>query len=48
MSNIGAYFQAYKNAKATEFVIKSFREHHPESPITVVSDAGNDFSNICE
>ena len=47
MSNIGAYFQAYKNAKATEFVIKSFREHHPESPITVVSDAGNDFSNIC-
>jgi len=48
MSNIGAYFQAYKNAKATEFVIKNFREHHPESPITVFSDAGDDFSNICE
>tara|TARA_R100000329_G_scaffold67063_1_gene58878 strand:+ start:639 stop:1403 length:765 start_codon:yes stop_codon:yes gene_type:complete len=45
---VGAYFQTYKNLKASEFVIKNFREHHPNAPMTVISDAGSNFSEICK
>ena len=46
MNNIGAFFQTYKNTKATEFVLENFRKHHPNSPITLISDAGNNFTDL--
>ena len=46
-NNIGAFFQTYKNLKATEFVLDEFRKYNPDSPVTVFSDAGNNFSSLC-
>lgn len=48
MSNICAYFQTYKNRKATEFVLENFRKHHPNAPLMMFSDAGSDFSDLAE
>lgn len=44
MKELCVFFQSYKNKEATEFVIKNFRRHHPDSPFTLFSDAGCDFS----
>jgi hypothetical protein len=46
MNNISAFFQTYKNKKATEFVLENFRKFHPDSPITLISDAGSNFTEI--
>jgi len=46
MSNICAYFQTYRNRKATEFVLENFRKHHPDAPLMMFSDAGSDFSDL--
>lgn len=46
MSNICAFFQTYKNRKATEFVLENFRKHHPDAPITLISDAGSNLTDI--
>lgn len=48
MNNLGAFFQTYKNKKAVEFVIENYRKYYPESPITLISDGGSDFSEIAE
>ena len=42
---LAAYHQAYKNKRATEEAIKSFREHN-DGPYFLVSDGGDDFSDI--
>lgn len=46
MKELCVFFQAYKNEKATEFVIKNFRKHHIDSPFTLFSDAGCNFSSL--
>jgi hypothetical protein len=43
---LGAYFQAYKNKRATDFVLTKFRESYPDSPIMLISDGGDDFSDL--
>lgn len=43
---LGAYFQAYKNKKATDFVLSKFRESYPNSPIMLISDGGEDFTDL--
>ena len=44
---LAAYHQAYKNRKATEAAIKSYREHN-DGPYFLVSDGGDDFSDIAK
>lgn len=43
---LGAYHQSYKNKIATEEAIKSFRKYHPTNPYFLVSDGGDDFSDL--
>lgn len=48
MTNLSAFFQSYKNGKATEFVLENFKKHHPNAPITLISDAGSNFTGVSE
>jgi hypothetical protein len=48
MNNLGAFFQTYKNKKATEFVLENYRKHYPDSPVTLISDGGSNFNEISE
>jgi hypothetical protein len=48
MSNFSVYHQCYKNKKATEFAIQQFRLHNPDIPYYLLSDGGEDFSEIAE
>jgi len=43
---LGAYYQCFQNRIATEYVLSNFRNHHPDSPIILVSDGGDDFSDL--
>jgi len=44
---LSAFHSAYKNKKATEEAIKNFRKHN-NGPYFLVSDGGDDFSEIAE
>lgn len=46
MKTLGAYYQAFKNVKATEFVLKNFKIHFPNSPVYLISDGGADLSGL--
>ncbi len=40
--------QVYGNKRAVFEALKSFRLYYPEEPVTVVSDDGEDFGDICK
>lgn len=44
----GCYYAAFKNEKATRFVLENFRKHFPENPILLISDGGDDFSHLAK
>ena len=44
----GAIYQVYKNNKATRFALENFRRCFPHNPIVLISDGGNDFSDIAK
>jgi len=46
MKNIGAYFQCYKNPKATYYCLENFRRHYPDSTIVLVSDNGYNYTEL--
>lgn len=46
MSTLGAFYMAYDNEKATNFVLQNFRKFYPESPVMLISDGGKDFSDL--
>lgn len=48
MKQLCVFFQTYRNRKATEFVIENFRKHHLDSPFTLISDAGCNFSDLAK
>ena len=48
MKQIAAILQCYKNKKATDFVLKNFRLNFKDSPIVLISDGGEDFSDLAE
>lgn len=48
MKTFAAYHQCFKDRKATEFAIQQFREHNPDVPYYLISDAGSDFSDLAE
>jgi len=45
-NNLGAIFTVYKNKKATRFVLENFKKFFPDSPIVLISDGGDDFSDL--
>jgi hypothetical protein len=45
-NKFAVHFQVWKNDEATEFAIKTFREHFPKEPIRLISDNGNDYTNF--
>ena len=47
-NTIGVHFQTYKNRNAVDIAISSFRQHYPDTPFRMVSDAGEDFSDLAE
>ena len=44
----GVYYAVYKNKKATNVVLTNFRKHFPDNPIVLISDGGDDFSDLAE
>ena len=42
----GVFYQVYDNKKAARFVLENFREHFPENPVILISDGGEDFSDV--
>jgi hypothetical protein len=48
MKTFGAYHQCFNNRKATEFAIEQFRKYNPDVPYLLLSDAGDDFSDLAE
>ena len=42
----GVFYQVYDNKKAARFVLENFREHFPENPVVLISDGGEDFSDV--
>jgi len=45
---LGAFYQAFKNPRAVDFVIDNFLKNIPGAPITLISDGGSDFSDIAK
>lgn len=48
MKTFGVYHQCFKNRKATEFAIEEFRKYNPDTPYLLLSDSGDDFSDLAE
>ena len=46
MIEFGVFYQVYKNVKAVRFVLDNFRKNFPDNPIVLISDGGDDFTNI--
>lgn len=44
----GAYLQVFKNDGKADFVLKNFRKHYPDVPVYLVSDKGDNFSDIAD
>lgn len=43
---LGVFHQCFKNLKATEHAISSFRKFHKNNPYVLISDNGDDFSQL--
>lgn len=43
---LGVFYQAYNNRKATDFVLHNFRKHFPDNEVVLISDGGDDFSDL--
>lgn len=48
MKSLSVYHQCYKNKKATEFAVSQFRKYNPDTPYYLISDGGDNFSEIAE
>jgi hypothetical protein len=48
MPKISAYYACYKNKKATEFVLSNFKKFFPDSLVCLISDGGDDFSDLAK
>jgi hypothetical protein len=45
---LAVYHQCFNNKKATEFAIKNFKQYNPDIDYYLVSDGGEDFSEIAK
>lgn len=46
--SIAAFHHVFDNLNATEEAVRSFREHHPDSPYFLLGDNGVDHYEICK
>lgn len=46
IKTIGAYYQCFKNKGATDYVLAGFRHFYPDAPIVLVSDGGDDYTDL--
>jgi len=46
--NFSVYYQVYKNLEQTNFVLSKFREHNKDEFIYLISDGGDDFSELAK
>lgn len=42
----GVFYQVYNNKNATRFVLENFRKYFPDNPVVLISDGGENFSDI--
>lgn len=47
-NTIGIHYQTFKNRIAVTQVIESFRQYYPDAPMRMVSDGGEDFTDLAE
>ena len=47
-NQFGCYYAAFKNKKATNSVLENFRKYFPENPIFLISDGGDDFTELAK
>ena len=47
-NTIGVHYHCWKNRPNVIIALESFRKHYPNAPIRMVSDAGDDFSDLAE
>lgn len=45
---IGGLYIAYKRPKCVDFVLKNYRENYPDTDIVLVSDGGDDYSEVAK
>jgi hypothetical protein len=48
METIGIHYQTWKNRPAVEFVLENLRKHYPEAPVRMISDNGEDFTDLAK
>jgi hypothetical protein len=48
MKTFSVYHQCFKNKKATEFAIQQFKNYNPDVPYYLISDGGDDFSDLAK
>lgn len=44
----GVFYQVYRNKNATQWVLENFRQHFPNNPVILISDGGEDFTDISQ
>lgn len=42
----GVFYQVYNNKNATRFVLENFRKYFPYNPVVLISDGGENFSDV--
>lgn len=45
---LGVHYQTWRNRPAVNYVLENFRKYYPNAPIRMVSDNGEDFSDLAE
>jgi hypothetical protein len=45
---LGVHYQTWKNRPAVEFALENFRKYYPTASVRMVSDAGEDFSDLAQ
>ena len=48
MIEFGVFYQVYNNERAVRFVLDNFRNHFPNNPVVLISDGGDNFSNVAD
>lgn len=46
MKSLGAFYQVYNNKPAARHVLGHFKQCFPNSPVVLISDGGEDFSDV--
>jgi hypothetical protein len=45
---LGVHYQTWRNRPAVNYVLENFRKYYPNAPVRMVSDNGEDFSDLAQ